>query len=263
MSQTTVSFGWRRPSKALVWLMIAIACLWVMFAVAINWADGGQEVFALLAGDSRALFRGHVWRLVTAALLHHPGSPFHPLIVCMLLYFFGAPLEERWGTKRLFMFFAGSSAFAYAIESLCHVLLPNVAAPQWYGGMVMADAATVAWALGARGEIVRLFFVLPVRPMMMVGFLAVWHVVLLIARQPSPEGMIAPFGAMAAGYLFSDGSPLRRFYLQLKLRRLQAEVASMQRKPGQRKRRPGSPDLRVISGGAERDDEPPDKSLLN
>ncbi|RLB63153.1 MAG: rhomboid family intramembrane serine protease [Deltaproteobacteria bacterium] len=262
MRQEQRTFAYRKPSKPLLWLMVALGCIWVMFAVSVNWAGAGQDIFVLLAGDSQAVLSGQLWRLITASLLHTPNSPWHPLVVIMLLFFFAPTLEERWGPKRLFIFFAASSAFAYAIESVGYALLPEVANRQWYGGMVIADAATVAWAFSARNQIVRLFFVLPMRPLVMVGLLAVFHILLVIARSPYPEGMFAPFGAMAAGYLFCDSSPLRRYYLKLKLARLQSEVQSLRKNPKKR-RRSGGPDLRVIPGGADDDDEPPDKSMLN
>jgi hypothetical protein len=141
---------------------------------------------------------------------------------------------------------AASAAFAFAVESFLFLIWPTVAQANWYGGMVLADAATVAWALGARDQTVRLYFVIPMRPMVMVGLMVAWHVLQLVVRQGSPEGMFAPFAAMAAGYLFGESSPLRRLLLKLKLRRLQAEVDHMQ------KRRKAS-HLRVIPGG---DDDP-------
>ncbi|MBW2457890.1 MAG: rhomboid family intramembrane serine protease [Deltaproteobacteria bacterium] len=266
MRQEQPTFAYRKPSKPLGALMVVIGCIWVMFAASINWANAGQEPFALLAGDSSAVLHGEVWRLLTASLLHAPNSPWHPLVVLMLLFFFAPALEERWGAKKLFLFFAISSVFAFSIEAIAFALLPGVANAQWYGGMVIADAATVAWAVTHRNQIIRLFFVLPVRPLVMVALLAVFHVLLLIARSPYPEGMFAPFGAMAAGYLFSDGSPLRRWYLKVRLARLQSEVHGMKRKRGKR-RRAGGPDLRIIPGGADGDDDgddgPPDKSMLN
>ena len=127
--------------------------------------------------------------------------------------------------------------------------------------MVLADAATVAWAFNNRNQIVRLFFLIPVRPVVMVLLLVVWHVLLVIARRPPTEGLVAPFGAILAGWLFCDSSPLRRLMLKLKLRRLQAEVDTLQRK--KKKKRAEGPDLRVIKGGRNDDDEPSDPFSLH
>jgi membrane associated rhomboid family serine protease len=254
MKQGDVSYGFRRPTRGVMWLMVAIGCIWVMFAMAINWGGGGVALFELLAG-SDAVFRGQVWRLVTASLLHHPRHPMHPLIVAMLLYFFATPLEERWGAKRMFLFLGGSAALAFLIQLIAGALFSGVHQAQWFGGMAMAEAAAVAWAFGARGQTVRLFFVLPVKPMVMVALFGVWNVINVIAQSPEPEGMISPFGAMLAGWLLCDASPLRRTYLKLKLKKLQTEVNGMQKSRAKAKRRRDGPDLRVIRGGDDDDDD--------
>lgn len=255
MSRSQVSWNLPKPSKTLRWLMIALGLIWLTFALAINWGGGGQAVFLALAGDSVAVLHGEVWRLLTAALLHTPtgpGSVLHIAISLMLLYFFGPALEDRWGPKRLLLFLAGSAVFSFAVESLLFLALPTVAKASWYGGMVMADAAVVAWAIANRKQTV-LFFVIPMRPMVMVAIMAGWHVLQLITRQGNAEGMFAPFAAMGAGYLFNDASPLKRVYLKWKLTRLQAEVDTMQkRRKGSGKSSKAS-HLRVIPGG---DDDP-------
>jgi membrane associated rhomboid family serine protease len=247
---------WRKPSKAVLGLMVLIGCLWVMFAASINLGGSGQSIFLLLAGSSDGVLHGEIWRLLTAALMHHPQSLWGVLIAILMLYFFAPPLSERWGDKRLMMFLFGSAAFAFAFESLMWLLLPTLAADQWYGSMVMADAAIVAWALGARGEIVRFYFVIPMKPMVMVAIMVAFHVLTIIAGQRSSAGLFAPFAAMLAGWLFSDHSPLRRAWLKLKLKRLQSEVGSLEAQRRARARKAKASHLRVIPGGHDDDDKP-------
>jgi membrane associated rhomboid family serine protease len=251
----TVATRMPKPKGAVLWLMVAIACLWVMFAAALNWAaaPAAHSLFGALAGDSQAVLHGQVWRLCTAALLHNPATPSHALIVVMLLYFFATALEEAWGTKRLMLFFLGSALIAFSLETLGS-FLPGLGSSSWYGGMVLADATTVAWALANRHQTVRLFLVIPVRPMVMVALLAIWHVALVIARAPATEGLIAPFGAMLAGWLLCDSSPLRRLFLKKRLGRIQRELDDLRARDRLRRRREG-PSLRVIRGGADEDDE--------
>lgn len=255
----TQTSGWRRPSKALLGLMVGIGCLWVVFAVSINWAGAGVDAFKLLMGDSTAVLEGQVWRLLTASLLHEPQAVFGIVLSLLMLYFFATPLSERWGDGRLMLFLFGSAAFAFLVESVFHLLMPTVAQPGWYGSMAMAEAATVAWALGARGEIVRFYFVIPMRPMVMVAVVAGFHVLALIARSPSSIGVFAPFAAMLAGWQLSDNSPLRRLYLKLRLKRLQAEVSQLSRQRSAKAKKPSH--LRVIPGGSSDDDD--DKGMLN
>jgi membrane associated rhomboid family serine protease len=253
MSQATGSFP--KPKGPALWLIVTLTVIWIGFAMAINWGGMDMAVFQLLIGDSVGVVHGELWRLLTAAFMHHPsgaGAVMHILITSLLVYFFVPPLEERWGRRRLFMFLIGSTMFAYAVETLLFQIFPGVAQQHWYGGMVFADAATVAWALGARGQTVRFYFLIPMRPMVMVAIMVVWHVFQLIAREANPEGMFAPFAAMAAGWLFTDSSPLRRFWLKHKLRRLQNEVSDLSKA---RSKRAKASHLRVIGGGGRDDDD--------
>lgn len=252
--------AWRRPSKPVLGLMGALFFIWLTFALALNWGGGGEAIFRFLQGDSAAVLRGEVWRLATAALLHTPvgpGAVTHILFALLMIYFFVPALEEQWGFKRLFVFLGMASVFAYAVESLLFLVMPTVAAANWFGAMIFADAAVVAWALSNRDRVVNLFFVLPIKPMMMVGFMVALHVLQLITRQANPEGVFAPFAAMGAGYLFGgDSSPMRRAYLKWKLARLQREVSDLTKKSN-KKKKPKPSHLRVIDGGADDDDDKP------
>jgi hypothetical protein len=261
MDRPRMTLGWRRPPRPVMWLMVAIAALWLGFALAINWLEIGADLFAALIGSSRAVVQGQLWRLVTASMIHSPRDIGGVLFSILLLYFFATPLYERWGSRRLFLFLFGCASLAYAVETVAHLLFPGITAEVWGGAAVMADAALVAWALGARGEVIYLMFVIPLRPMVMVALLAGWHVLLIVAR--SHNELLAPFVAMLAGWVFSDHSPLRRLYLNIKLKRLQSEVQSLEKQ--RRRRRDAGPKLRVIPGGSDtdRDSEPPDTSMMH
>lgn len=242
-----------RPRGLVLGLMVAIACVWVMFAASLNWsrAPFAETLWGGLVGDGDAVLHGQLWRLVTAPLLHSPQTPSHALVALMLLYFFAVPLELEWGTRRMAVFLLGSAVIGNGLESLAS-LAPSLASRSWFGSMVLANAATVAWAFANRHQVVRLFFVISVRPLVMVGGLVLWHVALLIARAPSAEGLVAPFGGMLAGYLLCDASPLRRLWLRKKMNRYQRELDALRGvKPTAtaKKRRVGGPDLRLIRGG--------------
>jgi hypothetical protein len=81
----------------------------------------------------------------------------------------------------------------------------------------------------------------------------------ILANELRREGLVTPFGGMLAGYLLADGSPLRRFYLQWRFRKLQAQSESLRgvRAAVVRDKKPNPAGLRVIKGGKT------DKDLLN
>ena len=70
----------------------------------------------------------------------------------------------------------------------------------WFGSVPVIEAISVAWALNFRGQTVRLFFVLPVTARGLLAFVIGFSLLRLIAVQQTPEGLISPFGGLAAGW---------------------------------------------------------------
>jgi len=257
MRHEPVSFGFPRPGKALIGVMVAVTCIWVMFGVGLNWAGASAGVLAPFIGDASKVLHGQVWRLVTAPLIHSPGDPGHLLMTLLGLYFLGTSLEERWGVRRTLAFLLGSAVFAFALQVVIGALVPKLGQQVFYGGLGMVEAVAVAWALAHRHATVRLFFVLPVSGTMLLVFVFVMSVLNVIAMRSPPEGLITPFGGMLAGWLFGDYSPLRRFYLRLRFKQLQSRSEALRRVPTSRGR--SGPPLKVIPGGQ----KPKDKRWLN
>lgn len=244
-------------------MMIAITVLWVGLAISVNWANRGIEVVQFLAGSTPGVFRGELWRLFTAPLIHELTQPMHLVTTLLGLYFLAPTLESAWGPKRMLLFMFGSGAFAFVFQVVGSELVPSIGSRLWYGGLGIIEAIAVAWALQNRHSQVRLFFVLPVSAMTMIVFIFLLSVAHVIAKNNhTPEGLITPFGGMLAGYLFGDRSPLRRLYLQWKLKQIQAETADL-RKQQSAKAQAARARLRVIDGGAGKDDDDDPKRYLN
>lgn len=258
------SLGLPHPRGTVRWTLIVLFGIWLLLAIAVNWVGVSEKILQPFVGLSSRVFP-ELWRLLTAALIHDisgDGAVSHIATTLLVVYFFGPTLEERWGARRTALFFVASATFAFACQILVGSLVSKLYQEVWFGGLGMADALAVAWALSARpGQQVRLFFVLPVTPMMLLAIILVFNLLRLIALGSHHDGLVTPFGGMLAGYLFGDASPVRRFWLQRKLERLQREAAGLKARPA-RAARSGGPELRVIEGGAAK--EPPkDKRLLN
>lgn len=271
--QQQLTFGLPKPGRALIGTMVAFTAIWVFFAVSINWGNAGSGAFEALVG-SDAILRGQVWRLLTSMLLHQPkgpGSVGHLLTTLFGLYFLGASLEERWGKRRFLGFLVGAGVFAAALQVLVGALIPTLhngmvlnghGEPVFYGALGVVDAIAIAWALSFRGQQVRLFFVLPVSGFGMIMFVIAMNVLYVLAMETRHEGLVTPFGGIIAGFLFAEGSPVRRAFLKWKLGRLQGRSAALNDLGGGfGKSRPAH--LRVIRGGQSDDDKKLDKNLLN
>ena len=263
-----------RPGKALVGLMIVITTLWLMFAVGLNWGGAPDSVFFLLAGDSKAILHGEVWRLFSAPLLHTPvgGSGVWHLVGSLLFLFMFAPqLEAAWGGARLLRFIAISSVGAYALQMLMELLLPTqvgarLVGPHWYGLDPALGALAIAWACSRQGQSINLLFLGPVSARTLILIVVAFPFLRLVAGGTPQEGLLSPFFGMLLGWAIGGGtpSPLRKAWLKLRLAQLEGQ-ASGKRPSGPRKARPNPGGLRVIPGGRtdDDDDKGPDGRWLN
>jgi membrane associated rhomboid family serine protease len=252
-----VSFGLPRPKKGQIGLMIAIAAIWVFFAVGINWGDAGGDVFGKLVGTADIL-KGQVWRLFTNVFLQQPsgrGSVGHLLTALLGIYFLGASLEERWGTKRFLMFTIGAAWFASFLQFALATFVSDKLGTVWYGALGMVDAIAVAWAMTFKDRQVQLMFVLPVSGLGLILFTFAMNILYVLAAEDHREGFVTPFAGMLAGYLFADGSPVRKKYLEWRYKNLAKQSVALRSL-----RTESSPRLRVIEGGGSKR---PDKSMLN
>ncbi len=260
-----------KPGRALKGILLALFGVWLMFAMAINWGGAAPALFESFVGNSQAILSGQVWRLLTAPLLHMPNDPWHVMGVLLGLYFLGASLESRWGGKRLIFFLWASAVLAYVCQLGAEILLPPSVAAKlsmgyWFGAVPAIEALSVAWAMTFRGQTVRLFFVLPVTSRGLLLFVIGFSVLRLIAVQQTAEGLISPFGGLAAGWFLGGGtpSPARRLYLKFRYSQLQRET---ERERVERAKRVKRSRLSVIEGGQKRrdddDDDGPGGKYLN
>jgi membrane associated rhomboid family serine protease len=235
--------------------------------MALRWGDADPAIFEALAGNADKIFSGQVWRLLTAPLIHAPDNPMHLLGVLIGLYFLTPSLEERWGARRLLGFLCLSGVIAYSVQALAEICLPTSVAVRlgsgyWFGGVPVIEAVAVAWALNFRGQTVRLFFVLPVTANGLLAFVIGFSILRLVAVQEAAEGLISPFGGLAAGFLLGGGtpSPARRLLLKLRYARLQRRSAEVKK---QRSARVKDSRFRVIEGGQDDDDDDDGPKYLN
>jgi membrane associated rhomboid family serine protease len=247
-----------RPGRALKAILILLLGLWLMFAMALNWGNADPAIFRFFAGDTNAILQGQIWRFFTAPLIHSPNDPWHVVGSMLGLYFLGASLEQSWGGRRFVLSLLWSGVLAYVFQFLGELLLPeriasHMSAGIWFGSIPVIEAISVAWALNFRGQTVRLMFLLPITARGLLAFVIGFSVLRLIAVQQTPEGLLSPFGGLAAGWLLGGGtpSPLRRLYLKFRYAQLEREAAQERK---ERARRAKKGPFSVIEGGRGRRD---------
>ncbi len=252
--------GLSRPGKVVTVAMCLVGGLWLAFAVGMHWAGVSAEAFELFCGNTLLILHGQIWRVVTAPVLQAPDQFWHVFGVILALYFFAVPLERDWGPKRTTRLLLWLMVIPSLVQVLFDLALPPsvarfLAAPYWFGGLAASGGLTVAWALNNRGSVVRLYGVLPVTPRTMILMVLAAPLLYLIFRATPAEGIPALFGGALVGWLLGGGtpSPLRRYWLKLRINRLDAEVL---REAAQRKKRLERSRLKVIEGGRAKPSSP-------
>lgn len=252
--QETGSSRFPRPTPVVKAMLIVFVASYVLLALLMH-TEWGRDSYALLWFNPREILAGHqIWTFLTSALVHDPESSTHLIFNCIGLYFFAPALEDQWGSRRFAAF-----ALITQVSGMAVVLLSAVLG---LGGPVLGASAIVmgtviAWGITYPDRQMLLFMVLPMRGVHLVYASVAFEI--LNAISFSKVSASAHFGGMAAGAVFAlaMSGRLRRLWLGHRLKRLQAEAASL-KAPGQRR---GGPPLRVIPGGA--DKPPKDKKYLN
>lgn len=178
------------------------------------------------------------WGPVTYMFLH--GSLMHLAVNMLVLFFFGPPLESRWGEKEFLKF--------YAICGLGGVALSYLFLPAWVvGASAAVYGVMLAFAMNWPDAPIYVWGIFPVQAKYLVGFLFVVSV--LSAVQGSSDGVahFAHLGGLIAGffYLKADWRPRQQMERIRKAtgptrRRLAIVPRDEEDEPTSRRRRSGS-----------------------
>jgi membrane associated rhomboid family serine protease len=154
-----------------------------------------------LALDVHHVLHGQVWRLLTYAFLHDPGTIWHILINMLFLWWFGSDVEDLYGSHEFLAFYL-SASFAAGLLFLFSSLvwmpgLPSLPCLGASGGVI---AVLTLCAIHFPRRIILLFFILPVPlPLFLVFFLAGDAYVFLNKHDSSTAVAAHLGGALFAG----------------------------------------------------------------
>lgn len=134
------------------------------------------------------------WGPFTYMFLH--GDLMHLAVNMLVLFFFGPPLEARWGERELFRF--------YVVCGLGGVVLSFLFQPAWVVGASAAMyGIMLAFAMNWPNVPIYVWGIFPVQAKYLVGFLAV--VALLSAAGGAEGSNVAHFahlGGLVAGFIY-------------------------------------------------------------
>lgn len=220
MNNRNMNIGMTVPMTPVVkWLLIINVAVWFVFQVLI---EGYMRLpftsfFALFPG--KVLYDFSVWQMFTYMFLHSMQVT-HILFNMLMLWFFGAELEQRWGS-RFFLFyylFCGVGAaiiyclgiwiYALATSSQQGLIIPVIGASGAIFGLMLAHAIL----FGER--IVYFFMLFPMKTKYFVMILGVVQFASMMTASSSggEVAYLAHLGGLVAGYIcLKSKGGLQRF----------------------------------------------------
>lgn len=145
-----------------------------------------------LAFNSREVLE-RPWTVLTYMFLH--GRFWHLFFNLLAIYFFGPPLEERWGSSEFIKYYLICGAGAVLVSFLFgeHAV---------YGASGAAYGLLLAFALQWPDAPIYVWFVLPVKAKYLALFLGVANLLSGLASRPDGIAHFAHVGGLVVGYLY-------------------------------------------------------------
>ena len=189
MAYTSTGFGFSYMLTPMVKRLL-IANVVVFFVTVVVGQPFMFEWFAFQPGE--LIFRP--WGAFTYMFLH--GDLMHLAVNMLVLFFFGPPLEARWGERELIRF--------YVVCGLGGVALSFLFQPAWVVGASAAMyGIMLAFAMNWPNVPIYIWGIFPVQAKYLVGFLAV--VALLSATGGAGGSNVAHFahlGGLVTGFMY-------------------------------------------------------------
>lgn len=167
--------GFRKPSTAVTWLILANVAVYVVELIAINWLDMRSfiPIFGLSLDGIRDFY---FWQPLTYMFVHEPRGVLHLLMNMLGLYIFGSEFERTFGRQRFLQFYGicgvvgGMAYLLLSLFSSWHQDIPLAGASGAVFGLLMA-----AVIFFPQIQVVMVIFPMPIRV-----FALIWAGILLL-----------------------------------------------------------------------------------
>ncbi len=190
------------------WLLIINVAIWFVFQVIL---EGFLRVpFTSLFGlfPGKVLFEFHIWQLFSYMFLHSMQVT-HILFNMLMLWFFGAELEQRWGSRFFLIYYlvsgvgaailycVGVWGYALATGSQTGLIVPVVGASGAVFGLLLAQGMIFA------ERIIYFFMLFPMKIKYFVALMGVVQLASLMTSSVSggEVAYLAHLGGLVSGYI--------------------------------------------------------------
>ena len=208
-------------------LIIANAVAFILMVTLTRAGTVSFEAFVTYLGFDGSRILTTPWTVITYMFVH--GGFLHVFINMLMLFFFGPPLEERWGGKEFIKYYlicgVGGALFTLIFGGGTIVGASGAV----FGGML-------AYALNWPNALIWIYAIFPVKAKYVVLFLGAISFFSAFSGRADGTAHFAHLGGLIVGYIY-----LAKGW------QLQTHWSSLKKRVRRRK-------LRVVSGGASGDD---------
>ncbi len=192
-------FYWSFP-RGVKWLIIANVAIYLIYFFGSMMANEPIfRSFALVPWE--VVHRFEIWQLVTYMFLHSLSSIWHIVFNMLMLWMFGAPIEDTWGTKRFLQYYfvcgigAGLCVVAVNMTPFGNPLQIVLGASGAIFGLLLA------YGMLFPNQTVLMSFLFPIKAKYMV---MIFGAIAFLSsfNTESPISNLAHLGGMLFGFLF-------------------------------------------------------------
>ncbi|HEY8270309.1 MAG TPA: rhomboid family intramembrane serine protease [Pseudobdellovibrionaceae bacterium] len=190
------------------WLVIINVAIWFIFQILVEGFFKVPFTSFLNLVPSRVIFQFHVWELFTYMFLHSMQVT-HILFNMLMLWFFGAELEMRWGGKYFLFYYLftgvgaailyclGMASYAAVTGSQIGLMVPVIGASGAIFGLMLAQGIL----FGER--IVYFFMLFPMKTRYFVMLMGGVQMASMLTSGVSggEVAYLAHLGGLASGYV--------------------------------------------------------------
>jgi membrane associated rhomboid family serine protease len=163
------------------------------------------------------------WTIVTYMFVH--GGFFHVFINMLMLFFFGPPLEERWGGKEFLKYYAicGVAGALFNIGAMAFD--PNIGTIPIVGASGAVYGVMLAYALNWPNSLVWIYAIFPIKVKYLVVILGAMTFFSAFGGSADGIAHFAHLGGLVVGYVYLKkgwqlGAHLEAWKKRLRKRRL-------------------------------------------
>jgi membrane associated rhomboid family serine protease len=127
-----------RPSRVTIKLIaVLIIAFFIKCVLIVYGGSSSMRMLQNLSLSLEGLREGKVWQLLTFQFLHAAPWPWHVLLNCFVLYFFGRSIEETLGARKFLGLYLLSGVIGGLLQVGLSALLPV------HAGLVVGASAGI------------------------------------------------------------------------------------------------------------------------